>query len=317
MSNPGVIDLSSGIIANRLFKIEDNIGECIHIHFGEIRLDLTIKEFNEICNKINYALESLINIKNFCINTISPDFLLEIAENLIELKEIKIEKIELQNLYTILEEKDYKQVSIKESSKIRNLICSNIEMNYDIILFNDQNFVRSGIEKVEKLYRDNGNIDVQIKRFYFNNNAFNINYKDFEQQLETINNYKNIIKEVIQMIPNNYKIAIRGAGEHTLKILELIPENKYITCILERKSDRNCDFNGYKVIGMDKIGELNIDVIIISSFKYHQDIKNELNSLYKNDKIKIIDFYSIFEEKGIKAKKPFYLAELGGKTIII
>ena len=49
MSNPGVIELFGfefrNNFGNHSFRVEDNIGEAIHFHFDNIRLDLTVKEF--------------------------------------------------------------------------------------------------------------------------------------------------------------------------------------------------------------------------------------------------------------------------------
>lgn len=49
MINPGVISLASlqdfkNLCFPYRFEIEDNIGEAIHIHFKDIRLDLTTAE---------------------------------------------------------------------------------------------------------------------------------------------------------------------------------------------------------------------------------------------------------------------------------
>lgn len=50
MSNPGVLSLASlaPVGADYRFEIEDNIGEAIHIHYKDIRLDLTVDEFYKI-----------------------------------------------------------------------------------------------------------------------------------------------------------------------------------------------------------------------------------------------------------------------------
>ena len=49
MSNPGVIELFNFAYryrsGNHSFRIEDNIGEAIHLHLDNIRLDLSVKEF--------------------------------------------------------------------------------------------------------------------------------------------------------------------------------------------------------------------------------------------------------------------------------
>lgn len=64
--NPFVIELSSGEIrekplsAGRLV-VEDNIGEGIHIHLGNCRLEMSVKEFKKFTQSIEMALEELDN----------------------------------------------------------------------------------------------------------------------------------------------------------------------------------------------------------------------------------------------------------------
>jgi len=36
-----------------LLKIEDNIGESIHIHYRDLRIDLTIQDFNTLAKKLD------------------------------------------------------------------------------------------------------------------------------------------------------------------------------------------------------------------------------------------------------------------------
>ena len=66
MSNPGVYYLSSSkALKLNSFRVEDNIGECIHIHYGNLRLDFTIREFLQlsiIMEKAVYELsQGLLN----------------------------------------------------------------------------------------------------------------------------------------------------------------------------------------------------------------------------------------------------------------
>ena len=66
MSNPGVIilDTKKKNIIQRIFnrnsfryvQIEDNIGEAIHIHFDDFRIELSIKEFFEILNASSFFI---------------------------------------------------------------------------------------------------------------------------------------------------------------------------------------------------------------------------------------------------------------------
>ena len=56
MANPGVIILSTAKIPNNpklcagRLQIEDNIGEGIHIHYRNFRLDFTIRDFHRVAD---------------------------------------------------------------------------------------------------------------------------------------------------------------------------------------------------------------------------------------------------------------------------
>ena len=109
MSNPGVINLFSkykwtGVI--KRFQVEDNIGESIHIHINNFRIDLTIKEFyklvdsmKESCKKLNKPLELL---KNYDID---PLFFTLLAPYLKDLKSLSIKKIKLKKLKFLVRKK--------------------------------------------------------------------------------------------------------------------------------------------------------------------------------------------------------------------
>ena len=66
MSNPGVIYLSSTKTKqNGSFRLEDNIGEAIHLHYENFRVDLTTSVFLNLSTTIEKSIEELINIPNF------------------------------------------------------------------------------------------------------------------------------------------------------------------------------------------------------------------------------------------------------------
>jgi len=78
MSNPGVIILSSLNSKKGYFKkfqIEDNIGECVHIHIDSLRIDLSINEFFQLSSLIREALDNLEIIRNFSVNNFDEHFL--------------------------------------------------------------------------------------------------------------------------------------------------------------------------------------------------------------------------------------------------
>ena len=68
MSNPAVLSLASlekNEEFNGRFEIEDNIGEAMHVHYKDIRLDLTVKEFYEIAGKMGTIIDELVTVDGF------------------------------------------------------------------------------------------------------------------------------------------------------------------------------------------------------------------------------------------------------------
>jgi|TARA_E500000331_G_scaffold270956_1_gene262564 hypothetical protein len=61
--NAGVVVLSSALLQNtrenQRLDIEDNIGEGIHIHYKNLRFDLTIRDFIELAKSIDIAVNEL------------------------------------------------------------------------------------------------------------------------------------------------------------------------------------------------------------------------------------------------------------------
>ena len=100
MSNPAVITLAEVRTNIGNFQIEDNVGESIHFHIGEIRCDLTIDEFNRITNSIKLALQAFIKAKGFRVDEFSSEFLLQLAEKewLTDLESVEEDTIQLNDI---------------------------------------------------------------------------------------------------------------------------------------------------------------------------------------------------------------------------
>ncbi len=139
MSNPAVITLSKNIfsfkekIVKKLFsknkrptiKVEDNIGESIHIHYDQIRIDLTIREFEVLCKNIEAMIVGYLHEINPELNKIPISFLVQISSNINKIKEIRKEKRRLSDL-KIIENIDHltmtsKLVKLKESMIVKAL----------------------------------------------------------------------------------------------------------------------------------------------------------------------------------------------------
>lgn len=100
MSNPGVLTLTSKQISHRRhFRVEDNLGESIHFHYNDIRIDLTIKELLQISRECDRAIYDLIPEKSFRIEDYEGDFLNRYSHCLIDLIGIEKGEISYSQLY--------------------------------------------------------------------------------------------------------------------------------------------------------------------------------------------------------------------------
>lgn len=217
MSNPGVITLSNSSSKKGRFKrfaIEDNIGESIHLHFDNMRLDFTIDEFLNFSKIIRNSLSKLNIINGYSIDTFDEYFLLGCSDFLSKLKNIKIEEINLSNLNCIIREpfwrdldlsklvkvsetpsfkflkgetknfltyKQYNYFGINNEKRLLNLVNSINHngypyLNKHIILFNDEDIIRDGQHRAAILAHLYG-IDhkVKVMRFIFSDRDNNIN----------------------------------------------------------------------------------------------------------------------------------------------
>lgn len=130
--------------------------------------------------------------------------------------------------------------------------------------------------------------------------------EEFYQQIHRV------MQETIDQIPDDARIAIRPAGEDTRRLLELCDfSRKKIIGIVSRKG-RGDDFCGYPYITTDTFSSEMCDCIIIFSFKYHQEIKEELETL----QVPYIDLYDELEKRGIRLGSPYVFYETYPQLLI-
>lgn len=60
MSNPAVYVLGETVINNMRIRIEDNLGESIHIHIGDFRIAVSIEEFYSIVEQFQKAADEIL-----------------------------------------------------------------------------------------------------------------------------------------------------------------------------------------------------------------------------------------------------------------
>jgi len=232
MSNPAVITLENASNRKGKFKrfvIEDNIGESIHLHVNDMRIDFTVKEFLEFSSMIRDSLGELNFLDGYSVSDFDEYFLKECAPFLPKLKKIKIEKIKLSELKCIIHSNFNKDLNLLHVTSISDTpafkylhkdeqefikyeqfnyfgvdnqkrlldLKKSIEESgypYDnkyIILFNNQNIIRDGQHRAVILADMHGlDYEIKIMRFYFNGNKHRIN--------KNKNNLKSIIKEFVK-----------------------------------------------------------------------------------------------------------------------
>lgn len=101
--------------------------------------------------------------------------------------------------------------------------------------------------------------------------------------------------------------AIWCYGEHTKMLMsDYMNELKTVRYIIDSHAQDYMDGSGFQVI-CDRDAELyDIDGIIISSFKYRNEIKEQIKA--EHPSIKYLDIYEYFEKNGLFLRKEYYLS---------
>lgn len=209
MSNPAVIMLiSTPTKSGGRFKIEDNIGEAMHIHYDNFRIDLTRKEFLNFTEVIEESLVKLLNNKTFNIDNFDPTFLHDISHMLINLESVSVENIQLSDLIVskkgflgvqrwapLNQSKVYRAIN-GDSEENNNYLQNNFvnQNNQDrvntvkklieqkgypfndeyIVLFNNQNYIRDGQHRASSILSVKGDMEIPVMRLHFKNNSYNL-----------------------------------------------------------------------------------------------------------------------------------------------
>lgn len=224
MSNPAVITLSQNNISfkqkilNRVLKkntvsirIEDNIGEAIHIHIDDFRIDFTMIEFEEFANEIEAIFIEYISGINPMLARIPVSFLKQISSSINKVKEVTIIHRKLSELkiieninlkYNILKIKKLKKSLITESvgtittkfetykqndqifepnrprlDKLKKSIIRNgypYNDQYIIVFGKEDNLIRDGQHRAAILYNNNSEDVIPVMRISFKEDSLKI-----------------------------------------------------------------------------------------------------------------------------------------------
>lgn len=135
-------------------------------------------------------------------------------------------------------------------------------------------------------------------------------YKDFVNKYgisSSIDDNKilSIIKKALKdFMSQHSNAAIYCNGQHTEQLMaKFIFELRDIKYIIDNNSKKTTS-SGYEIINKDQIAEYKIDGIIISSYKYRNEIKQELLKNY-HDK-DVLDLYEVLNRENISVDREFY-----------
>lgn len=102
MSNPAVYLLASTTIQGKALRIEDNLGEAIHVHIGDLRVSLSIYEFENFCASVLEAAKYLFELKGLdwdLVDLSSLDW--EWLADYSQLKSMQVKEYKICELYTV------------------------------------------------------------------------------------------------------------------------------------------------------------------------------------------------------------------------
>ena len=179
MSNPGVITLvEKRISPKRSFRVEDNLGESIHFHYNDIRIDLTVNELLYLAEQNDVAVYDLIKAEGFRLNEYYGDFLNRYSSCLIDLVEVTYEQRKLNELLVRVGNRNEKIKSAKSISVLPGneihaaYVADNI--GYKPVIFNGGNILAYGnIDELKRLYSENpsGSVSCIVWKFKDNKHS--------------------------------------------------------------------------------------------------------------------------------------------------
>lgn len=132
MSNPGVLSLASlaPVGADYRFEIEDNIGEAIHIHYKDIRLDLSVDEFYKLAAQVSDMINAVVDVHGFSCLDYDAVNLVGLAGCLPELEKVTVDEVYLEDLLIDTYDENGKQILAPLSkSRVYKALCGNSSEN--------------------------------------------------------------------------------------------------------------------------------------------------------------------------------------------
>ncbi len=190
----------------------------------------------------------------------------------------------------------------------------------EVYFNNENNSQKITLEMIDYLRELTGEYRINIKeeeKFKYTLYSYKVLENYMKRNSEFENNKKRIINDLFSKLDKKHNLAIRMGGEHTLKLFWALnwENKKKINYIID--TDVNCIASrlGIRVVHPSEINKYPIDTIVISSFKYRNEMKNELN--INNDQYLVVDLYDYMEKSDVYCNKAFYLYEINKEDIDI
>lgn len=214
MVNPGVVNLADlNHIENMKFPyrfcVEDNIGESIHIHYKDIRLDLTVEEFSALAQQMAEVIDGIVQADGFCSKDFDPVFLVGISPALADLEKVEKREVFLEDILVGTKDENgktaYKDI---RHSRVFKALCGlshendahSVQFNFfqkgtvtklsnkeriqwqlerikekgypadgELITLTKENKIIDGQHRAACLYFQNGNIKIPVRTLVFKN----------------------------------------------------------------------------------------------------------------------------------------------------
>lgn len=201
MSNPGVVTLETLSLSSAMpVKIEDNLGESVHIHIGPFRFDLTLKELSKLSDDAEVLLDAYLGQFGLSVANFDRVFLGQIGHMLIDLEHASFEEVAVADLLVTVKRGRlgrlkvatiagsdviramnsdfdiYKQTfglgkshAKERIERAQNLVTSEeYGANGErIVVFNDQMFIRDGQHRAATIFSNNPSAKVEVLRIKF------------------------------------------------------------------------------------------------------------------------------------------------------
>jgi len=114
-----------------------------------------------------------------------------------------------------------------------------------------------------------------------------------------------LIWDLFDKISDEQIVVIRGAGRHTIELLTALRDKKRKIKYIADKYAQIDELYDIPVVRTNDLKDIKVDLVIISSFAFREEIKKELLELDYNMS-NIVDIYDYLADNGVALDTPFY-----------